>query len=338
MKHNTQLKLSLLTVAFAFLGSAVCTEAVNYVTVFSDGFESYGAGGVTFDKNHAGPNAAPNGSGNPWFGPGLPNCDVVGTEGSVTPHSGVNMVRGIAPNDFDQDYYNLAYRLHGGNVFLGNVMLDWWFYDPLGSGGSNFRDYMALVDYLTSDGTTDYSPGGTPGSAINQRFSLGASNPAGFDNTKYQARVVGATDGLSGAATWFNLNVTRSVGWHHGRIIVGGKPPTGAPDVSFYIDDMVNPALTHNAMQGTGYNFIEINASFGPTTGYFDDISFGVAIPPNLTITLSGNNAILTWPGFGFTLQSASDVTGPYTDVTGAVSGYGYDTTSGPQQFFRLRN
>ena len=33
----------------------------------------------------------------------------------------------------------------------------------------------------------------------------------------------------------------------------------------------------------------------------------------------------------------ASVVTGPYTDVTGAVSGYMYDVTTGPKLFFRLR-
>src|ERR1039458_2100762 len=47
--------------------------------LFSDGFESYTAGNNPLDKNVAGPNAAPNGSGNPWFGPVPPNLRVMGT-------------------------------------------------------------------------------------------------------------------------------------------------------------------------------------------------------------------------------------------------------------------
>src|SRR4051794_40801099 len=66
-------------------------------TIYSDGFESYTAGANPLDKNTAGPNSAPNGSGNPWFGPAPPNARVVGTDTfngpTVTPHSGNNMIR-----------------------------------------------------------------------------------------------------------------------------------------------------------------------------------------------------------------------------------------------------
>ena len=49
-------------------------------------------------------------------------------------------------------------------------------------------------------------------------------------------------------------------------------------------------------------------------------------------------NLVLTWPGEGFTLLKADSVTGPWSEVTGAASGYSYDITSGPKQFFRLKN
>src|SRR5213596_419642 len=72
--------------------------------LFSDGFESYVGGGQPLDKNYApGANAAPNGSGNPWFGPAPPNARVVGTEGGVIPHGGSQMIRGSAANDFDEN-------------------------------------------------------------------------------------------------------------------------------------------------------------------------------------------------------------------------------------------
>ncbi len=261
--------------------------------LFSDGFESYVGGGNPLDKNYAsGPNAAPNGSGNPWFGPAPPNARVVGADSfngpTVTPHSGNQMIRASAASDLDENWVNLAYRFNGGNPYTGNIQYHWWFYDPLGSGGTGFRDYAALGFYNTAPGNTDYPGTGSLNSSTQiQRLSLGASNPSGFDATVYQARVVGATDGLNGGG-WFNLSLTRSVGWHEGKIVVDS-----ANNVSFYIDDMTNPLLTHNAVLTYGYNVIEVNTGYGPTTGYFDDISFSVIPEPSTAALLLCGG--LTW-------------------------------------------
>jgi hypothetical protein len=315
-----------------------------FVAVFSDGFEGYTGGVSPLDMNVAGPNTNANGnlSGNPWFGPAPPNAQVVGAEGSVSPHSGSQMIRGRAPNDLDQNWVNLSYRLHNQVPFSGNIMLDWWFYDPLGPGDLNFGDYAAIGWYNLCPNDTDYPGGGSlNGSTQIQRLSLGASSNqgTGFDSTKYQARIVSAQDGF--VAGWFNLPVTRSVGWHHGRIVVEGAVANSAPNVVCFIDDLVNPCFVHNAvLVYGGYNVIEFNTNHKATSGYFDDVTFSVARAPRITTTTSGSNVVLTWPGDGFVLQSNSDVTNPlgWTDVKGAVSGYGYDTTTGPQQFFRLRN
>lgn len=258
--------------------------------LFSDGFEGYVGGANPLDMNYAGPNASANGNlaGNPWFGPAPPNARVVGTEGSVTPHSGNQMIRGSAPSNLDENWYNLAYRLNGGTPYTGNIQYNWWFYDPLGSGGSNYRDYAALGYYNTVPGNTDYpGTGGLNPAAQIQRLSLGASTPTGYDNTRYQARVVGATDGLGGG-TWFNLSVTRSVGWHEGQIVVDN-----ANNVRFYIDDMNNPVLTHSAVLTYGYNVLELNTDFGPTTGYYDDVSFSVIPEPGTAALLLCGG--LTW-------------------------------------------
>src|SRR5205085_12488922 len=48
-----------------------------------------------------------------------------------------------------------------------------------------------------------------------------------------------------------------------------------------------------------------------------------------------GNNLVLTWPS-GWSLQSSTNVLGPYLDISGATSPYSYNTTAVPQQFFRL--
>jgi hypothetical protein len=280
--------IKFLVVAFVLLALTVLQTYAQ--VLFSDGFESYTAGGSPLDKNYAsGANAAPNGSGNPWFGPAPPNARVVGTETNVSPHSGNNMIRGSAPSDLDENWYNLAYRLNGGNAYSGNIRYDWWFYDPLGSGGSNYRDYAALGFYNTAPGNTDYPGTGSLNASTQiQRLSLGATSGTGSDSTVYQARVVGATDGYASSG-WFNTTATRSIGWHEGRIIVDG-----ANNVSFYIDNMVTPVLTHNAVLSYGYNVLELDTDYGPIGGYFDDVSFSlIPEPGTVGLLVSGGLVVL---------------------------------------------
>lgn len=321
--------------------------ASSYVTLFSDDFESYTAGNAPLDKNYSGANAAPNGSGNPWFGPAPPNLRVIGTTGGVNPHSGNNMTLGSAPSELDENWYNLRYRLNSGAVYTGNVRMDWWFYDPLGSGGSAYQDFGALGYYSLAPNNTDYpGTGSLNGAAPAQRLSLGTYNNAGTaDYTKYQARVVAVQDGnTTGGASWYNTTTPRAVGWHHARILVGPSVGTDLATsinyVTFFIDDMTTPTLWHVDPVSFGYSVLELNQNYGTTTGYFDDVSFAVGRPPDLAVSLSGTTATLTWPGIDFVLQSASSLTSPitWTDVTGATSPYPYDTTSNPQQLFRLRN
>lgn len=59
-------------------------------------------------------------------------------------------------------------------------------------------------------------------------------------------------------------------------------------------------------------------------------------VPP-LAISRVGPDVRLSWSGGTPTLQSAGDVTGPYTNISGATSPY-TNRTSGPRQFFRLSN
>ena len=148
-----------------------------YVTVFSDDFESYVSGDTPLDKNYAGGgNEAPNGSGNAWFGPNPPNAYVVGAETGVTPHSGTNELTGDGiPYDGDENWYNLAYRLRGGQVFKGNCMLDWWFYDrpALGTPPSRITSLWRITIRLRAIRTTQSS--WYDGVTQVQRLSLGAS-------------------------------------------------------------------------------------------------------------------------------------------------------------------
>jgi hypothetical protein len=57
--------------------------------------------------------------------------------------------------------------------------------------------------------------------------------------------------------------------------------------------------------------------------------------PIPLTIAKSGNDVTITWANPAFTLQAAPNVTGTYTNVTGAASPYTIPA-SGTARFFRL--
>jgi len=84
------------------------------------------------------------------------------------------------------------------------------------------------------------------------------------------------------------------------------------------------------------------------TTGigisYLDNLVVGTAFGDVATITVvsiplhiqsSGANVVLTWNDASFSLQSSAIVTGPYTTITGAVSGFTTNTALA-EMFFRL--
>ena len=268
--------------------------------LFTDGFESYTAGNNPLDKNTAGPNSAPNGSGNPWFGPAPPNGRVVGTDSAngspVSPHSGNNMIRGLGTGavDLDQNWYNLGYRLNGGSPFTGNMEFDWYFYDPVGqaAGSTNFRDYAALGFYNTAPAGTDYPGTGSLNSSTQiQRLGLGAFNGNAASQTVYEARVVGETTGDAGNGAWFLTGVARSVGWHKGTIKVGPALGDNTNTVDFYVDDIF--ALERNSKTAYGYNVLEFNMQFGSLSGYFDDVSLQTIPEPASVLLLDAGIAML---------------------------------------------
>jgi hypothetical protein len=315
---------------------------------FFDGFEAYALGSL--DSNlSGGANEGVNGGVNPWFGANPTNLRVVGAEYGVTPHSGTNMVRGCANCLYDNDveWFNLSYRCATGGVFSGNIALDWWFFDPLGSsGGGDYVDYIALGNYAPVPPDIDYDPTPTWPVVNSQRMSLGADASrlnTNIDATLYQARIVGATDGVNPEG-WFNLtNAPRSSGWHHARIVIGAPNGTDTP-ASFYIDNMITPALTHATVNADGFNLLEVDADFGNTTGYFDDLALQDNVtaptfttgPTNVTVLVGGNANFAVsgasgspmpsyyWQRNGAALTNSARITGVNTNalaIAGVLAG-----------------
>ncbi len=318
--------------------------------LLNESFESYNLGFLDANLG-GGPNPGPNGGpGNPWWGPFAPNLQVVGQELGVFPHSGTNMVRGRNSGAADTDFINLAWRFNGGNVFAGNILCDWWFYDPNGAGSTagDFSDYLALGNYPGLSTTSDYN------GSLNSVFllaqpvlSLGGADHqgGGFAPTLYQAQAFGATNGYDPTDplnNWLNTATPRSIGWHHARIFVSPVTTNGMINVTFFIDDLGNPTLTETVPAGSGFNAIQLLADNGDTgmvSAYYDDIQFytNPYAPANPQLTLSGTNVVVTFPAL-WILQMSTDLAGAgFMDVTNATSPYTNSASVSPQ-FYRLRN
>ena len=247
---------------------------------FFDGFETYQLGSV--DNNTAGsPNTATT---DPWWALNTTSARGVVTNASsgATPHGGSQLLGAVGT--VRQDYLNLLYRMNAGQVYYGNLMLEWWFYDPSGltaSGATNAQDYIALCEDAPVSTTTDASSSFT---SINQRMSLGAYNGnIGYNYSNYQARIIGGAGSFGSQNSWYNTATLRSIGWHHARIIVGIPNATNSAPISMYIDNMTNATVTSPVCGTNGFNIIEINHAMTATASpgwYYDDLTFRAANDP----------------------------------------------------------
>jgi hypothetical protein len=68
----------------------------------------------------------------------------------------------------------------------------------------------------------------------------------------------------------------------------------------------------------------------------FSDIVTTVPSPIPLTIIRSGSTLTFNWSDASFSLQSATNVTGPYSTIAGAAPGFSTNITSSATVFFRL--
>ena len=107
----------------------------------------------------------------------------------------------------------------------------------------------------------------------------------------------------------------------------------------FYLDlDTAGQTLPSYAYSVSGVLY-GINTNFTVAVTRFADI---VTTPPPSPIPLnaifSGGSVTFTWSDATFSLQSSTSVSGPYTTIPGAATGFSTNTTSAPTMFFRLYN
>ena len=115
----------------------------------------------------------------------------------------------------------------------------------------------------------------------------------------------------------------------------------------------VMPQVTTSNVSFRGFTYSITNGFYLPLVLQPDnislqagggDISVGTSTVPifapiPLNIQLNGNAVILSWndPLSTFSLQTSTNITGSFTNVSGATSPY-TNTITGPHKFFRLRS
>jgi hypothetical protein len=144
-----------------------------------------------------------------------------------------------------------------------------------------------------------------------------------------------ATINLAGSASKLSFANSSGQSWAGAAVLAitnwnGNPSGGGAEQLKFGTDQSgLTPAQLN-----------QIQFQFG-TNSYSAKILNTGEVVPNQVITQpvafsrQGNNMILSWPS-GWSLQSATNVAGPYSPVSGATSPYTNDMTHDPQRFFRL--
>ena len=201
---------------------------------------------------------------------------------------------------------------YGGLVLSGNTL-----YGTAWSGGSFGNGTVFAVNTDGTGFTNLHSFTGSDGTHPYAGLILSG-------NTLYGTASAG---GSSSNGTVFAVNTDGSgfTNLHSFPALVSNTNSDGANPYAGLI-------LSGNTLYGT--------ASAGGSSG--NGTVFSLSFRPQLTITPSGTNIILTWPtnvaGFdytGYTLQSAPALTGTFTNLPAATSP-NTNPIAGPQTFFRL--
>ncbi|MGV3774696.1 MAG: hypothetical protein ACO1QB_17485 [Verrucomicrobiales bacterium] len=122
-------------------------------------------------------------------------------------------------------------------------------------------------------------------------------------------------------------------GLHRVRLVANGSV------VRFYLDDILGAEVPFPYSTGLRFRIGSYARATGDVvTSGFDNVSITgttAVAAPELDIARDGNEVVITWEGSGV-LEQAEQVTGPWTTVANAQSGYRTATT-GTARFFRLK-
>jgi hypothetical protein len=193
-----------------------------------------------------------------------------------------------------------------------------------GSSGSD-EIFFYVNSYKTSDGSLLLSSGnGTDGTRL-----ASAAGVVGLDQWHLLTAVV---DRANGAATLYVDGTQVASGAVRNDFPTNNDMDLGRDTGgSFAFLGSLDEARIQSGLESS--NWVWASYMTVAANSSFENYS-AVSIPVlTLKIQISGANVVLTWPTGA--LQSASQVDGPYSDVSGATSPY-TNTVSGTQQFYHI--
>jgi hypothetical protein len=211
-----------------------------------------------------------------------------------------------------------------------------------GGGFTNYSRYELLGGTLTASNINvggDWIIGDSNTNRISNPGTCSLSHAIIISNAVEQlGRFVlagNATTDLAGSASQLSFANSSGETWAGGAILTvtnwnGNSSGGGAEQLKFGTSQS---GLTSGQLS-------QIQFRVGTNSYSAKILNTGEVVPdhvitPFVAFSTQGNNMVLTWPA-GWSLQTATNVAGPYSDVLGATSPYTNNMTLDRQRFFRL--
>jgi len=192
---------------------------------------------------------------------------------------------------------------------------------------ANGGPYSIIVSGLA---TTNYTDTGVPNGSTNY-YVVTATNSAGESTNSAQASAVPI-----GPPTILTQPQSQTINQGSSALFTVGATNTAPLSYQWQfngtpISNATNTACSlTNVQPANAGSYVVVISNYAYST---NSATATLSVRPVLSISAS---AVLTWSGT-YTLQSATNVAGPYLDITNAASPYTNDTSTQPQLFFRLR-
>jgi hypothetical protein len=216
---------------------------------------------------------------------------------------------------------------------------------PEGIGGSN-ANVLTFDSATFTNGTPSYAGAGSGFSGNMSQGQFTTTNLASY-RLDFDYRVEGLDPAKSGtpgqmqlairtngnAVITINFDVTLKTNWQtfSGTLKKGsvGGGSLAALSQNLAAIDSIQPNFQVSAVPGD----FGADADNKIVIDNVRLVRLEVGLPP-LTISRNGNSTVITWSGAA-KLQSATSITGPWSDVTGATSPYTVPPSSGDIRFYR---
>jgi len=271
---------------------------------------------------------------NNGYGPTVPLSQPYQATGTVTTFT--NLTTGNTSSYYLQDgTAGINIFVTGGSTFRPAQGAVVTFVGVLSSFGTGLELYADSADnqypYTSYVDTGDTAPLPVP---ISIPFNYVNTYGLDYINTNIGGSLVKLSD------VYFGTNSGTTISTSGNQIITVTNSSGQSTRLEFFnLDlDTAGQTLPSYAYKVSGVLYgINTNWVVG-VTRFADIVTTPAPTPIPLNALFSGGNVTFTWSDASFVLQSSANVTGPYTTIPGASSGFVTNTASGPTMFFRLYN